>query len=69
MCHTNFHLWSQYNINVLNKVLIMLLLQVVGYKLTGVVDTYATSTDVVLTITKVKMYYNLSKPFLHVDMQ
>ena len=27
--------------------------QVVGYKLTGVVDSYSTSTDVVLTITKV----------------
>ena len=27
--------------------------QVVGYKLTGQVDSYATSTDVVLTITKV----------------
>ena len=30
----------------------------VGYKLTGVVNSYATSTDVVLTITKVHMYFD-----------
>ena len=30
-----------------------LCVQVVGYRLTGVVNSYATSTDVVLTITKV----------------
>lgn len=32
----------------------MVLPQVVGYKLTGEVDQMTTSTDVVLTITKVK---------------
>ena len=33
----------------------LLIFQVVGYKLTGAISSYATSTDVVLTITKVRM--------------
>ncbi|CAI7991835.1 Cytoplasmic aconitate hydratase [Geodia barretti] len=37
---------------MLGQCISMVLPQVVGYKLTGVVSSYATSTDVVLTITK-----------------
>ena len=43
---------------MLGQAITMLLPQVVGYKLTGQLDQYVTSTDLVLTITKV------SKPFL-----
>ena len=41
----------------LSLVWLFISLQVVGYKLTGVVSSYATSTDVVLTITKVIHIY------------
>ena len=39
---------------MLGQSISMVLPQVVGYKLTGEVDQMVTSTDVVLTITKVK---------------
>lgn len=35
----------------------MLLPRVLGYKLTGTLGQYATSTDLVLTITKVNIYF------------
>ena len=42
-----------YTCNEVYDIVCFISCQVVGYKLTGVVDSYATSTDVVLTITKV----------------
>lgn len=38
---------------MLDQSISMVLPKVVGYKLTGVIDPLATSTDVVLTVTKV----------------
>ena len=38
---------------MLGQAISMVLPEVVGYKLVGIIDQYATSTDVVLTITKV----------------
>jgi len=40
---------------MLGQAISMVLPKVVGYKLTGQVKPYITSTDVVLTITKVKV--------------
>lgn len=40
---------------MLGQAISMLLPQVLGYKLTGVLNQFATSTDLVLTITKVKL--------------
>lgn len=40
---------------MLGQAVSMVLPKVVGYKLTGCVEPYITSTDVVLTITKVKV--------------
>jgi len=42
---------------MLGQAISMVLPQVVGYKLTGVLDPLVTSTDVVLTITKVNETY------------
>lgn len=39
---------------MLGQAISMLLPQVLGYKLTGTLNQFATSTDLVLTITKVK---------------
>ena len=39
---------------MLGQAISMVLPRVVGYKLTGKLDPYVTSTDVVLTITKVR---------------
>lgn len=41
---------------MLGQAISMLLPQVVGYKLTGVLNQFATSTDLVLTITKVILF-------------
>lgn len=41
---------------MLGQTISMVLPKVVGYKLTGEIDSLATSTDVVLTITKVRHF-------------
>lgn len=41
---------------MLGQAISMLIPKVVGYKLEGVLNQYATSTDLVLTITKVKVF-------------
>lgn len=41
---------------MLGQAISMLLPEVIGYKLTGKLNQYATSTDLVLTITKVRNY-------------
>ena len=43
---------------MLGQVISMVVPKVVGYKITGKMNPIATSTDVVLTITKVK-YFNI----------
>ena len=43
---------------MLGQAISMVLPEVVGYKLVGSISQYATSTDVVLTITKVRTYWN-----------
>lgn len=45
---------------MLGQAISMLLPEVVGYKLTGKLNQYATSTDLVLTITKVRNYLHHS---------
>lgn len=42
---------------MLGQAISMVLPEVVGYKLVGSISQYATSTDVVLTITKVRTYW------------
>jgi aconitate hydratase len=49
---------------MLGQAISMLLPKVVGYKITGQLNQYATSTDLVLTITKVISRWRL-QPFSH----
>lgn len=53
---------------MLGQAISMLLPQVVGYKLTGVLNQFATSTDLVLTITKVILYLKLFKIFTKIKL-
>lgn len=46
---------------MLGQAISMLIPEVVGYRLEGVMNQYATSTDLVLTITKVKSLHKLKK--------
>lgn len=43
---------------MLGQAISMLIPKVVGYKLDGVLNQYATSTDLVLTITKVRVFFS-----------
>lgn len=49
---------------MLGQSISMVLPEVVGYKLTGSIDPLATSTDVVLTITKVLWIALCTSPFV-----
>lgn len=46
---------------MLGQAISMLLPQVLGYKITGTLNQFATSTDLVLTITKVKYFSEIIK--------
>jgi aconitate hydratase len=48
-----FHTGIEAEAVMLGQAISMLLPEVVGYKITGSLDQFATSTDLVLTITKV----------------
>ena len=49
---------------MLGQAISMVLPQVVGYKITGKLNDMCTSTDVVLTITKVKLFFTLLALFM-----
>ena len=51
---------------MLDQAISMVLPKVVGYKITGSLSQLATSTDVVLTITKVRYYYKLQYRYFQV---
>lgn len=50
---------------MLGQAMSMLIPKVVGYRLDGVLSQYATSTDLVLTITKVKENYRVKGIFVN----
>ena len=54
---------------MLGQTISMVLPKVVGYKLTGSIDKWTTSTDVVLTITKVTSVSGCLPPVLVVRVQ
>ena len=51
---------------MLGQAISMVVPKVVGYKITGILNPIATSTDVVLTITKVSALYNMIKRYIKI---
>ena len=51
---------------MLGQAISMVVPKVVGYKITGILNPIATSTDVVLTITKVSALYNMIKRYMKI---
>lgn len=49
---------------MLGQAISMVVPKVVGYKITGILNPIATSTDVVLTITKVSTLYLIIKSYM-----